>query len=144
LKKVNSIRITQKGKDRINALLNSPKVNSYHKSLLTAIQGRMPKNVSNSDCEILEQIAVKYEVTPMRKITKGQAMYIAKKLGIRFSKQKYTYKDWLVGMGIELEHGKVNKKTDVTHDNLLLTGKIALAHLNEKWNYYRLLTKYVE
>lgn len=39
-------------------------------------------------------------------------------------------------MEVELEHGQVNRYTDVTHDDLLLTGKIALAHLNELPDYY--------
>ena len=39
-------------------------------------------------------------------------------------------------MNIETEHGLVNLETNVTNDNLLLTAKIALAHLNEYPNYY--------
>ena len=35
-----------------------------------------------------------------------------------------------------MEHGLVNPLTNVTNDNLLLTAKIALAHLNEFPNYY--------
>ena len=37
---------------------------------------------------------------------------------------------------IELEHGTVSPKTNVTNDNLITTAKIALAHLNEFPNYY--------
>lgn len=43
------------------------------------------------------------------------------------------------GMDIELEHGSVNKITDVTHDDPLLTGKIALGHLVEFPDYYNRL-----
>lgn len=45
------------------------------------------------------------------------------------------------GLVIELEHGNTNEKTDVTDDNMLLTGKIALAHLNELPDYYSRLIK---
>ena len=41
-----------------------------------------------------------------------------------------------MGMDVELEHGKINELTNVTNDDPLLTGKIALAHLNEFPDYY--------
>jgi hypothetical protein len=40
------------------------------------------------------------------------------------------------GMDVEFEHGAHDPQTDVTHDDLLLTGKIALAHLKEFPDYY--------
>jgi len=45
------------------------------------------------------------------------------------------------GMNIELEHGKENSKTNVTNDDALTTGKIALAHLEEIPDYYDRLEK---
>ena len=59
---------------------------------------------------------------------------VAKSLGIVFD--KFTINDLIKGINIELEHGLVNPKTNVTNDDLLLTMKIALAHLNEFPNYY--------
>ena len=50
--------------------------------------------------------------------------------------KNFTLEDFKTGLNIELEHGKANSKTNVTNDDLLLTGKIALAHLNEFPNYY--------
>ena len=44
--------------------------------------------------------------------------------------------DFLEGINIELEHGLVNLETNVTKDDLIMTAKIALAHLNEFPNYY--------
>lgn len=41
-----------------------------------------------------------------------------------------------IGLAIELEHGGVDPKTNVTNDDLVTTGKIALAHLNEFPDYY--------
>ena len=59
---------------------------------------------------------------------------IAKILEIQFD--KFTKEDFLEGINIELEHGKINDITNVTNNDLLLTAKIALAHLNEFPNYY--------
>ena len=59
---------------------------------------------------------------------------IAKQLDIDFS--KFSLSDLITGINIELEHGLVNKKTNVTNDDLQTTTKIALAHLNEFPNYY--------
>lgn len=53
-------------------------------------------------------------------------------------------------MNIELEHGLVSPKTNVTNDDLITISKIALAHLNEFPNYYnplyglRRFEKYLE
>lgn len=71
-------------------------------------------------------------------ISLEQAKQTAKKLGIDFSKVKYSLNSFHKGMNVELEH------KDVTHGDLLKTGKIALAHLKEKPNYYELLKKCVE
>ena len=43
---------------------------------------------------------------------------------------------FFTGLNIELEHGTINQKTNVTNDDLEKTAKIALAHLNEFPNYY--------
>lgn len=59
---------------------------------------------------------------------------VAKNLGIKFD--KFTFDEFKRGIEIELEHGLVNPKTNVTNNNLLKTAKIALAHLNEFPNYY--------
>lgn len=60
--------------------------------------------------------------------------YIANKLGISF--KEFTAYELLEGINIELEHGLVNKNTNVTDNDLETTTKIALAHLNEFPNYY--------
>lgn len=46
-----------------------------------------------------------------------------------------------MGLKVELEHGKRDPETNVTNDDLLLTGKIALAHLREFPDYYTRLAK---
>jgi len=46
-----------------------------------------------------------------------------------------------MGMDVELEHGLHDPATNVTDDDPLSTGKIALAHLNEFADYYTRLAK---
>ncbi|MCI9084430.1 MAG: hypothetical protein HFH46_02280 [Bacilli bacterium] len=49
---------------------------------------------------------------------------------------KFTPEEFLEGINIELEHGTINPSTNVTNNDLIVTAKIALAHLNEFPNYY--------
>ena len=46
-----------------------------------------------------------------------------------------------MGLDVELEHGSHDLSTNVTNDNEISTGKIALAHLNEFPDYYTRLQK---
>jgi hypothetical protein len=64
----------------------------------------------------------------------NDVVMISNKLGIKFD--KFSVSDFLTGINIELEHGTVNPLTNVTNDDLEMTAKIALAHLNEYPNYY--------
>ena len=72
----------------------------------------------------------------MKKFTLTEAVEAAKRLGIDFEQVEFTPEDFLEGLNIELEHGAVDPETNVTDDDLLNTGKIALAHLNEISIYY--------
>ncbi len=45
------------------------------------------------------------------------------------------------GMEVEFEHGSRDPATDVTHDDPVLTGKIAWAHLKEFPDYYTRLDR---
>jgi len=63
-----------------------------------------------------------------------EAGQIGKKLGIKWDKFDAT--QFRKGLNVELEHGLRNKETNVTNDDPILTGKIALAHLNEFPDYY--------
>ncbi len=46
-----------------------------------------------------------------------------------------------MGLLVELEHGTRDPETNVTDDDVSLTGKIALAHLNEFPDYYTRLAE---
>ena len=62
------------------------------------------------------------------------AVDVANQLGITFD--KFSFKDLLIGMNIELEHGTSNPITNITNNDAVMTAKIALAHLYEYPNYY--------
>ncbi len=64
----------------------------------------------------------------------NDALYVASLLDINFD--KFTKEEFLDGLNIESEHGSINPNTNVTNDDLIMTAKIALAHLNEFPNYY--------
>jgi vacuolar-type H+-ATPase subunit H len=72
----------------------------------------------------------------MKKFTLSEALQVAQKLNIDFEKAGFTPEEYLEGMNIELEHGIVDAHTNVTNNDPLVTGKIALAHLNEISIYY--------
>ena len=71
--------------------------------------------------------------------TTEQAREIGEKIGIDWS--KFDVEQFRMGLDVELEHGRVNPNTNVTNDDPILTGKIALAHLNEFPDYYTRLYK---
>ncbi|WP_321419949.1 DUF5661 family protein [uncultured Methanomethylovorans sp.] len=66
--------------------------------------------------------------------TVGEAKAIGKRLGIKWD--KFDVDQFRRGMDVELEHGSRDSMTNVTNDDPLMTGKIALAHLNEFPDYY--------
>ena len=74
-----------------------------------------------------------------RKITDDEARQVRVSLGI--DDDKFDLEQFRLGLEVELEHGARNPLTDVTHDDLALTGKIAWAHLNEFPDYYTRLAK---
>lgn len=71
--------------------------------------------------------------------TTEQAVAIGFKLGIDWS--RVDVEQFRRGMEVELEHGLTDPSTDVTGNDPILTGKIALAHLNEFSDYYTRLKK---
>ena len=71
-----------------------------------------------------------------------QAKEFGEKLGITWD--KFDAEQFRHGMDIELEHGTEDSNTNVSNDDPLITGKIALAHLNEFPDYYHRLDKMEE
>lgn len=71
--------------------------------------------------------------------TAEEAKEVGEKLGITWD--KFDVNQFRIGMDVELEHGLRDPVTNVTNDDPLMTGKIALAHLNEFPDYYTRLGK---
>ena len=79
---------------------------------------------------------------PKKVFTAEKAKEIGVALELDWS--KYDVEQFRVGMDVELEHGTVDPNTNVTDDDPLATGKIALAHLNEFPDYYTRLLELEE
>lgn len=78
-------------------------------------------------------------MTTKKQISLEEAKTIGEQLGVTWN--RFDVAQYKMGMEVELEHGTVDPRTNVTNDDLLTTGKIALAHLNEFPDYYTRLKK---
>jgi len=67
------------------------------------------------------------------KVSRKISDAVLKKMGYTFDPKEFH-----MGMNVEMEH------KDVTNGNVVMTAKIAAAHLTENPKYYTLLKKYVE
>ena len=65
-----------------------------------------------------------------------QAREVGERIGIDWAAAPFDVEQFRAGMDIELEHGTQDPATNVTEDDPIVTGKIALAHLNEFPDYY--------
>ena len=74
-----------------------------------------------------------------RTISAEKAREVGTTLGIDW--QKVDLEEFRRGLEVELEHGARDPETNVTNDDLSLTGKIAWAHLKEFPDYYARLDK---
>ena len=81
-------------------------------------------------------------MTTSKRFTTEEAERIGAALGIDWS--EFDVEQFQMGLDVELEHGAVDPATDVTHDDPIMTGKIALAHLNEFPDYYTRLAEMEE
>jgi len=77
-----------------------------------------------------------------KEFTNEEAKRIGDGIGIDWN--KYDLEQFRMGLGVELEHGLCDTETNVTNDDELVTGKIALAHLKEIPDYYTRLSKMEE
>ncbi len=75
----------------------------------------------------------------MKQFTAQEAQSVGEKLGLKWD--KFDIDQFRRGMDVELEHGTIDPLTNVTNDDPIMTGKIALAHLNEYPDYYDRLGK---
>jgi len=87
----------------------------------------------------LEIPVLEINMTSKKYFTTQEAKEIGERLGIDWS--KFDVEQYRMGLDVELEHGLVDSHTNVTNDDPIVTGKIALAHLNEFPDYYTRLDK---
>jgi hypothetical protein len=78
-------------------------------------------------------------MTSRRKFSGKEAKRIGDILGLDW--EKIPLAEFRRGLEVELEHGLVDPRTNVTDDDPMLTGKIAWAHLNEYADYYTRLDR---
>jgi hypothetical protein len=71
-----------------------------------------------------------------RVFSADEARAIGERIGIDWSSSRFDVEQFRLGLGVELEHGARDPRTNVTDDDELTTGKIAWAHLNEFPDYY--------
>jgi hypothetical protein len=76
--------------------------------------------------------------------TADEARRIGEEIGIEWRSAPFDVEQFRIGMDVELEHGQRDPTTDVTGDDPIVTGKIALAHLNEFPDYYTRLDRMEE
>ena len=74
--------------------------------------------------------------TVSRAFTVEEARRVGEEIGIDWDSAPFDVEQFRLGMDVELEHGLHDIMTNVTDDDPVVTGKIALAHLNEFPDYY--------
>jgi len=74
-----------------------------------------------------------------RKVSSEEAKQVGVTLGMDWA--KIDLDQFRRGLEVEFEHGARDPETNVTNDDLVLTGKIAWAHLKEFPDYYTRLDR---
>lgn len=69
-----------------------------------------------------------------RQFSTEEAQSLGSQLNIDWS--QVDLEQFRRGLEVELEHGAIDPETNVTGNDLVLTGKIAWAHLKEIRDYY--------
>ena len=75
------------------------------------------------------------------KFSEASARAIGEAIGIDWDTARFDVAQFRIGLDVELEHGRHDPATNVSDDDELTTGKIALAHLNEFPDYYTRLAQ---
>jgi hypothetical protein len=73
-----------------------------------------------------------------------EARRVGEEIGIDWGSAPFDVEQFRMGMDVELEHGRHDLLTNVSDDDPVVTGKIALAHLNEFPDYYTRLDRMEE
>ena len=73
-------------------------------------------------------------MTETRRTTTEEARRVGDAIGVDWT--RFDLEQFRAGMDVELEHGSHDPQTNVTDDDPIVTGKIALAHMKEFPDYY--------
>ena len=75
-------------------------------------------------------------MTERKDFTTDEASRFGSEIGIDWDAAPFDVEQFRSGMEVELEHGLHDPATNVTDDDPIVTGKIALAHMKEFPDYY--------
>ena len=78
-------------------------------------------------------------MTESRRTSIEEAQRVGDAIGVDWD--RLDLEQFRAGMDVEFEHGAHDPQTDVTHDDPIITGKIALAHMKEFPDYYERLQR---
>lgn len=78
-------------------------------------------------------------VADTRRTTSEEARRVGEEIGVDWS--RFDLEQFRQGMDVEFEHGSHDPQTNVTNDDPIVTGKIALAHMKEFPDYYERLAQ---
>ena len=73
--------------------------------------------------------------------TLNEARAAGERIGIDWDASSFGLEQFRMGMDVELEHGTADPGTNITDDDIIMTAKIARAHLNEFPDYYTRLAR---
>ena len=76
-----------------------------------------------------------------KSFTLEEARAVGAEIGVDWPSAPFDAEQFRMGMDVELEHGLHDPVTNVTGSDPIVTGKIALAHLNEFPDYYTRLAR---
>jgi hypothetical protein len=74
-----------------------------------------------------------------RRTNTEEARRVGDEIGVDWD--RFDLEQFRAGMDVEYEHGSHDQQTDVTGDDPIVTGKIALAHMKEFPDYYERLER---
>jgi Protein of unknown function (DUF5661) len=78
-------------------------------------------------------------VSETKRTTTEEAKRVGDAIGVDWD--RFDLEQFRAGMDVEFEHGSHDRQTDVTGDDPIVTGKIALAHMKEFPDYYERLAR---
>jgi hypothetical protein len=81
------------------------------------------------------------DVSRRRGFSGDEARRVGEEIGIDWAAAPFDLEQFRRDMDVELEHGLRGPRTNVSDDDPVVSGKIALAHLNEFPDYYTRLER---